>query len=288
MQISTELLESASVVRKANAALATAQQAVREDKARRKISRWARLVDWLFNTRVEVQLAEAHGRLSRAKSNGNQAARQWMVEAAKHELAGNPSDSQCHAEQANRVSSTHKRCQKLGHWFQLADSAHSFLESAADACRSASSMEFLDLVTKNKGIDMLSSWETDSAARSIRSANDAVRALAAALPKRSASSDIDQPSDLLDLMVDLTFEPAFDILSWFNMSKLNDAERDCRRVAEQVAPLKEQLRVAYSEATSKHRTEVQKLTSIEAPYLAKAAARVPDLIRCSPPNSFED
>ena len=87
MQISTELLESASVVHKANAALATAQQAVREDKARRKSSRWSRLVDWLFNTRVEVQLAEAHARLSRAKSNGNQAARQWMIEAAKHELA---------------------------------------------------------------------------------------------------------------------------------------------------------------------------------------------------------
>jgi len=287
VQISTELLESASVVHKANAALATAQQAVREDKARRKSSRWSRLVDWLFNTRVEVQLAEAHARLSRAKSNGNQAARQWMIEAAKHELARNPADSQLHTAQSGRVSSTYERSQKLGHWFQLAEEAYSALQSATSACRSASSMEMLDLLTTNKGIAVASSWETENAARSIRNANQKVQDLSAALPRRSAATEIDQPSDFLDLIVDLAFEPSFDILSWFNMSRLDDAARDCQRVAEQIEPLREKLRSAHSNATITHRSEVQRLRSIEAPYLAQAAVKVPDLIRCSPPNGFD-
>lgn len=287
MEVTKELLESASKVRLANTTLAAAQQAVREDKERRKHSRWARLVDWLFNTRVEVQWAKAHAALAATKSTGHQAARAWMVAAAKKELAGHTVDGQHHAEQSQRVSRASKRSKQIGHWFDLADAAYDSLQSAASACSSAAGMELLDLVTTNKGIAAASTWETDNAARSIRSANEAVQLLAAALPKRSATSDIDQPNDMLDLILDLAFAPSFDVLSWFSMSRLNDAERDCRRVAEQIAPLRDKLRVSYSDASAKHRAEVERLRSIEAPYLAQAASRVPELIRCAPPASFE-
>lgn len=244
-------------------------------------------MDWLFDTSVEVRFAEAGNALNLAHQSGLAVAQRWIVSAAKDELAQNPVDHQKHSEQLARVSRAFKRSQQTGHWHALAEDAYRKLQAAASDCSSASSTEFLDLLSKNKGISILSTISTDSAASSIRSANQAVRALEAALPKRAVESNIAQPSDMLDLIVDLTFEPAFDILSWFTMSKLNDAEQECRRVANVLAPLRTRLQAIHAAAASKHSTEALHLKSIEAPYLANATQQVPASIKCPVPQGFE-
>ncbi|NVL48672.1 hypothetical protein F2S72_01520 [Pseudomonas syringae pv. actinidiae] len=287
MHLTGELNNSVLTIRNARIALAAAERAVQEDKQRRSYSRWARLVDWLFNTKVEARFSDAQAELSEATGAGDKIATRWIIETAKADLSLSPGDSQRHAEQTVRLSKADKRKQKVGHWYGLADSAHCMLLAAASNCDSASNMEMLDLVTSNKGISLLSSLETSDAADSIRVANEAVRSLADALPQRAGADDIDQPTDLMDLILDLSIDPPLDFLSWFNLTKLDDAAAECRRVAEQIAPLRAKLHSTLADVTSKCRAELQMLRDVEAPYLIHATSMVPDLIKCPVPQGFD-
>nr|WP_192963296.1 hypothetical protein [Pseudomonas fluorescens]CEK42094.1 hypothetical protein PQBR57_0141 [Pseudomonas fluorescens SBW25] len=287
MHYSPDLLAAVSKVRKATEALEAARRAVEDDKIGRRTSRWARLMDWLFDTTVEVRLGEAGNAFDLAHQSAIAVAQRWIVTAAKVELADNPVDHQRHSEQMTRVFSAFKRSKQTGEWLALAEDAYDKLQTAASDCSSASSTELLDLVTHSKGISILSAISNDSAASSIRRANIAVTVLEASLTRRTTASDIELPSDMLDLIVDLTFEPAFDILSWLSMGKLHEAERECQRVASAIAPLRTRLRASHATALSKHNAEWLHLKSIEAPYLVKASQQVPPSLMCEVPQGFD-
>lgn len=286
MQTSNELQSWVKTVADAASSLADAEMATRQDKARRQHSFFSRLYDWLFPTQAERQEASAASILASAKAKGQQAASDWIRATALHCLNENGADSSRRTAQLSRIDDLRRRHGQVGAWLKLSQDAMCKLSTAASDCQSASSTELIDLVTTNKTISLLSSLETSSAADSVRSANASVRTLSEALPKRGSASVVDEPSDFLDLAVDIAFEPSFDVLSWLNMGRLDDAAHECRRLSEQLSPNHERLERLAKESQAQLDDAIRVLSTIELPYLTAAAEHVPALIKCAAPTSI--
>lgn len=286
MHTSHELHRWVKTVSDAATALADAQMATHQDKARRQHSLLARLYDWVFPTRAERQEASAASILEAAKAKGQRAASDWIRSTALHCLNENGADSCRRTALLSRIGDLRQRQGQAAAWLELSQDAIRKLSAAASDCESASSTELIDLVTTNKTISLLSSLETSSAADSVRSANAAVRALSKALPKRGSASEVEEPSDFLDLAIDIAIEPSFDVLSWLNMGKLDEAANECRRLAEQLSPNHERLELLGKESQARLDDAICVLSTIELPYLTAAAEHVPALIKCAVPTSI--
>ncbi len=100
-----------------------------------------------------------------------------------------------------------------GRRLKLAENARELLKTAKDECNSASTTEFLDMVTTSKAISILSAIDTSSASSSLKRAMGALKRLADEMPARQSPIDSNLPDDTLDLFVDLTINPVIDILS---------------------------------------------------------------------------
>jgi len=287
LHTSLELHYWAAKINAAGIDLIHAQQATLDDKALRQYSVWARLYDWLFPTQAEKQEATASDLLALTKWQAQQAAFAWIKSSAERNLSLHRADCQRHADQLVRVGRSRKRLEDVKNWYSLSEVAIDKLSRAAADCESASTTELLDLVSTSKAISALSSLEASSAANSVRMANAAVRALAEALPKRTAAYDVAVPDDMLDLVADLVFAPSFDVLSWLNMDKLDDAARECRQLADKLAPTHDRIKSAVEAANARLGGDINALKAIEKPYLTAAAALVPSIIQCKTPETIE-
>ena len=270
MQEAVDLHELAAKVRAAQRHVETARTAVATDKQERAGSLRARLVDALTTTQPEAALADAEAGLAAATKKGKEAARAWIIGTARQSLAQKNAESAQHQEQAQKLERVKSRAAQVRRWLKLAREADSHLSAARSACSSASTTELLDFVSTNKAVSALSYMDTSSAADAVKSAGRAVQALAEALPKRAEHAEICEPDDLLDLVVDLAFDPGFDVLSLFNMSRLDDAARQCGQAANKLRPLLERLRKLADDAQAKADQERAALRGIKAPYLRDA------------------
>lgn len=286
MQHATDIHELAAQVQAAQRHADTARRVVEADKQGRAGSLMARLVDALTTTQPEAVLNDAEARLAAATDKGKKAAHAWIIATAGQRLADQPTDAGRHREQTQRLERVLSRARQVQQWLELAQAADSQLSVAHRACESASTTELLDLVSKNKAISALSYMDTSSASDAVKRAGRAVKELAEALPKRAEQAEIEQPDDLLDLVVDLAFDPGFDVLSWLNMGRLDDAAHQCRQAAEKLRPLLNRLHKLAGEAQARAEQERATLRSIEAPYLEAAAAEVPDVLRVPTPAGF--
>lgn len=286
MQKATDLHELAAQVQAAQRRVETARNILARDKQARASSLMARLVDALTTTQSETVLNDAEARLAAAMKKGRTAACVWIIDTARQRLAEKPAEAGRYQEQARKLERVQRRAGQMRRWLELAREADRRLSAARSACESASTTELLDFVSTNKVISALSYMDTSSAADAIRNAGRAVQALAEALPKRAGQAEIDQPDDLLDLLVDLAFDPGFDVLSLFNMGRLDDAARQCGKAADKLRPLLERLRQLVDDAQAKVEQERAALRDIEAPYLEAAAAQVPDILRMPTPASL--
>ena len=113
----------------------------------------------------------------------------------------------------------------------------------------------------------------------VRAAENALRDLAAALPKRSAVPDIDVPDDFFDLAVDFILEPGLDVLSWFNLFSYEQAMNQCRDALDRLQPLIKQLHSLTVQALEKQAEEQAALDRIEDPFRAAAASRMPAVLQ---------
>lgn len=283
MQVSTELLGWADRIRAAAQNLEEAKRSMEEDKQRRQNSLWARFVDLLTTTPAEKAVEHERSQLTAAMTSAGRAAEKWICAEARSSLQRSPADAQRHRAQVQRTVNAQERLNRVQPLLSLAETAHDKLDLARRDCESASNVEMLDLVTTNKAVSVWSSMETSSAADSIESARSAVRALANALPKRSEAVSIEAPDDMLDLFVDIVFQPAIDVLSWFNMGRLDDAARQCRNAAEKLSPLLSQLKTLRAKTAARLTAENDALRALEVPYLQAAAALVPGEIRFNVP-----
>ncbi|MFT0701324.1 hypothetical protein [Citrobacter meridianamericanus] len=275
MHSTTAIQEWADKIAAASRNLDTARQALQRDKQQRETSLRAKFVDWLTTTPAEQAVEDARVQLAQVQGEARKFAEQWIVIKARAQLLASPADAQRHSAQLRRAETARNRQNRVRPLLRLAETARHRLDEAADACGSASNVELLDLVTTNKAVSLMSSVSTSSAGDAVRRAGEALKALSDALPKRSEATALDVPGDLLDLVVDLTFAPAIDLLSWFNMGRLNDAERQCREARRKLAPLLERLRKLDDDTAARVAAEAEALRAIETPHLQAVAALVP-------------
>ncbi|EMP3151670.1 hypothetical protein WDX82_005127 [Salmonella enterica] len=283
MQITQEIQTWADLIATATGDLSRAQQALRDDKNRRQSSLRGRFVDWLTSTPAEKDVEDKTERLAAISANASKAAQQWIVNEARAGLQSSAEDMRRHTEQGQRIENARKRQERAGRLLDLAQTADEKLAEARSDCESASTTELLDLVSTNKALSVLSTFETSDAADSVKEAAAALKALSEALPKRSAAAEFDMPDDFLDLVVDLAIAPVFDILSFFNMQRLDKAASQCREASEKLAPLLARLQKLHHETLLRVSAEEAALRVIEAPYLQAAAALVPPTIRVQVP-----
>lgn len=287
MELSPELHAWSEKLHAASLALSEAQQEVRVDKDARNPSLWARVVDYLFQTKAEKSEERAAAELAHVQAQARAFAGRWIVATAKASLANDEGDHSRYLAQRERVATASKRHNQIDKWRGLAQEAHSLLISAADDCSSASTTEMIDLFSSNKAISVISSISTSSAADSVRRATRALQALSEALPKRANSESIAEPDDFLDLLVDLAIAPPLDIFSWINMGKLDDAAVQCRKAAEKVEVTLNKLNDSVSRAAAQRQDEQQQLSQIAAPHIQAAAKQVPSSFGVKAPASIE-
>lgn len=269
------LNELAKAVAETKRQVEVARNAVEIDKQKRASSLWARLADAFTTTNAEGELVRAENHHEDALARGKQAARQWIITTASQSLTESKEDAERHKAQIQALARAQARFERVHNLLVLAQDAGRQLAAARYACSAASSMELMDFASTNKCISALSHTETSGAAYKVKSANKAVRALAEELPKQTAQVDIDLPNDLLDFFLDMTIDPGFDLLSLVNMGKLNNAERQCAKMADKLKPLLEQLGDLDFDIQKKVDDERVALRQIERPYLEAATAQVP-------------
>ncbi|MGY4831829.1 hypothetical protein ACVNIS_24865 (plasmid) [Sphaerotilaceae bacterium SBD11-9] len=274
-----QLQTLAAKVQTAQRRVDKARNAVALDKQARASSFLARLKDLFTTTEPEARLHDAEKRLTGILAEGQAAALKWVLETAKGRLMLSSTDSKRHAELRQQSDRETARLAQVTGWLSLARSATDNLVHARDKCRSASSTELLDLVSTSKVLAAASSMETSSAAQAVEDAAKAVGALIRSLPKRAESQAIELPDDLLDLIVDLAFAPSLDLLSLFNMCKLDDAARKCQESIDKLQPLL--ARLSNLSRAAQARVDQRKLAvqRIEVPYIEAAAAVVPNVLK---------
>lgn len=278
------LHELANEVQEAQRQIDAARRSVEEDKRRRSASLLARIADFFTTTQPESVLDYWKAQHAASKEKGRNAAREWIIAAAGQRLAEQPSDVVRHQDQRRRIDHAVDRATRVNRWLGLAETANRDLWAAHRACKSASTTELLDMMTSSKAVAALSSVDTWSAADAVKRARQALANLVRSLPKQAEPADVPQPEDMMDLVVDLVFDPGFDVLSWFNMGQLDDSARKCEQAATRLQPLLRRLRTLSEDVEAKVSQEKKTLREIQAPYLEAAAAEVPEPLRVKIPD----
>ncbi|MEK8034216.1 hypothetical protein AACH06_25600 [Ideonella sp. DXS29W] len=279
MEDSAGLLALADEVVNARQAIAAAEAAVAKDKLARAQSLMARLADAFTTTAPEAELDAAKARLDAATAKGTSAARNWILESARQSMASTPATAQLHQGCLERVSQSQGRYNQVRNWLDLAQHASNQLEKAQRACESASTTEFLDLLSKSRTVSVLSSLDTSDAADAIKRAHRALQDLSRALPRRTEQGDIGVPDDTLDLVVDFVFDPGLDLLSWLNMDQLDSSAEQCRQARQRLQPLLARLGEVAEAARLKHSHDLAQAQALERPFLEAALALVPEALR---------
>ncbi len=242
----------------------------------------SRIYEWFSSpktTSAQIALRDAEAKLTVAKVSAYRASQQWVRLSADYRLANNAIDTQeCQRLQAS-LENTKKRKEKVLRLKELAGTTHRcFIKALADS-KSASDMEFIDLVSTNTGISFLSTMETEDAASSLRQAMKSLRDLTEAMPKRASHQDIEIPDDWLDMAFDLGFAPFFDFLSWNNMEKLDTAASKCEQVIEEIEPLLNKLDKIIQCLSANIDNDTAAIKAIEKPHIEAAIADLPLKLR---------
>jgi len=168
----------------------------------------------------------------------------------------------------------------------LVDEAHRKLVDADRACSNAATTEGFDMMTTSHAVSLMSSAETSRAGHAIQEAKRALQRLSEAVPIKTGFMALIQPDDFFDLVVDFAVSPAFDFLSFSNMTQLQRASEECREAAKELDPLREQVRKALAQSETVYQAAASSLFDIEKPYLEDAAALVPREIAMTLPKGL--
>jgi hypothetical protein len=134
-----------------------------------------------------------------------------------------------------------------------ADELLEAIDHALGEVDDAQGTETLDLVSKDKGISILSHLENDEANEAIGEVKDAAQRFRAALEsynggikeKLSQETGVERINDDIDLVLDLVGD-GFDFMSLFTLSQLNDAEEALNEFRGKCAGLISEVNTRYS------------------------------------------
>ncbi|EBX6017808.1 hypothetical protein EVG59_07025 [Salmonella enterica subsp. enterica serovar Dortmund] len=282
MNSNSVLQKWANKIAAASHALEVAEQVLKQDKAQRQSSMRGLFVDWLTTTPAERGVEDKRYILERLTKEGREAASQWVLNTTRTLLRESP-DAIRYEEHQRRLHTGREWANRFQNLLILAESAQYQLQNAESACSSASTVELLDLLSKNKGISVWSHIEASNAKTAIEDAATAIKKLSEAMPGSMPVTGLDKPDDLLDLFVDLTISPTLDVLSWFNMETLTNIKNQCHHAMNNLYLLLSQLNKSKAEVRNYLDAEERVLRAIETPYLDAAMAQVPVVIRCPMP-----
>ena len=280
----SELVQHDIAILRHSAELQRARANLESDKAARKGSLLASLVDALSRTVPEEAHAVAQARLQSATAAAKPAVVSWVVARAQQSLRQSSRDSEIYDSHERRRASTLEQLTEVRRLSELARTAYSRLSDAQSACSSASSTEVLDAFTDSKMVSMMSSAATSSASSAIKAAQSAVQAI----QKANLRSPIDQPSDMLDTILDFALPGAIDFTSFLNASRLDRCEEQCVEAKRKIRPIKEAYasRVAQLEA-DKVQAEAD-MRRIEVRHITATTAAQPETLLPLAPASFHD
>jgi hypothetical protein len=237
-----------------------------------------RIKDWFFEpkpTLAQIAVRDAEAGWVVEKTAARKAAEDWVKFSVGYWLARNAVDTEKHQSLKKSLENTQKRERKVRRLRELVVTANSRFIAAKRDCESASSMEMLDLMSNNKGISLLSTLQTSDASSSISSARRALRELMDVMPKRVGKQEIENPDDWLDLAFDLSFDPIFDVFSWINMGKLDDAAKQCEKAINSLSALLKKLDGTIRGLKIKIDNDTAAMKAIEKPYIDAALAELP-------------
>lgn len=275
-----------ALIAEAQADLQAAQVRRRDAERRRANSLPGRLFGWLPATRKPRPLGPEVARLQDVRENAARAAEKWVVATAGLALARSLMDVERHADQALRRDNALMRLQQVRRFMNLVDEAHRKLVDADRACSNAATTEGFDMMTTSHAVSLMSSAETSRAGHAIQEVKRALQRLSEAVPTKTGFMALIQPDDFFDLVVDFAVSPAFDFLSFSNMTQLQRASEECREAAKELDPLREQVRKALAQSETVYQAAASSLFDIEKPYLEDAAALVPREIAMTLPKGL--
>lgn len=245
---------------------------------------WARLKDWVSDTPSELAIAETTQALEQSCKEARRTTVTWLDGQQEAWLASSGMEQ----PRALKTSLDHRqaRLDKFSNLHSLSRQALSALDTAAERCSSASTMETIDMISSNKGLSLLSTIETGEASDDVETAKRAVTRLQKALKRTEQDPELmDVGSDLPDLAIDMMFDVGLDVLSFFNMLALDESEQSCRDAYDKLKPLHErleQLKTTASSATDRARTDFE---SVRRPMLEQWLQQVPQpLVALLPPS----
>lgn len=165
------------------------------------------------------------------------------------------------------------------------DDAAQKLRSAIKEADEASDMELMDMAANNKGISLLSYFETDEAKEAISAAGESIKALNGKL-RDAQKQDVQLAKDLgfgntLDLFVDMAggFMGAF--TSYLNMQKLDDAIEKMTGIQDTVGKMQAEvgaglraIQTAAIKSAAADNAKIAPLVESMTPYLPEDTAGV--------------
>lgn len=256
------------------------------DKAGRrgKGKLWARVVDFFCDTLAEETLSAAERHYQFVREDVRRSMTDWLLLRSEALLGSDTSARQQLSQLRRRQVELNNRVQIVEKLENAGAKALNDLDKAISACNSASNMEFFDLLSKNKGISLLSSLETSEASNAIRQARLSVEAFAKLAPKRGLASDLSVVDDTVDLVVDLAIDLPFDILSWFNMDALDTAENRCKQIRDSLKKSLKPVHDALHTTRHAHSLASQRIAELLQPYRKQAYQELPEMLRPLSPN----
>lgn len=281
-----DLLNWVALIAEAEADLQAAQVRRRDAERRRANSLPGRLFGWLPATRKPRPLGPEVARLQDIRESAARAATKWVEATAGTALARSLLDAERHADRAYRRDIALVELQRVRGFMHLVDEAHRKLVEAERTSSNAATTEGFDLMTTSRAVSLMSSAETSRAGHAIQEAKQAIQALSNGVPTKMGVMELTLHEDLFDLVVDFAVSPAFDFLSFSNMTQLQRASEQCREAAKELDPLRDQVRKALAQSETVYQAAASSLFDIEKPYLEDAAALVPREIAMTLPKGL--
>jgi hypothetical protein len=241
---------------------------------RRAMGIRARLLDSFVTTSAEVDAGAAHGRLEATLRHLRATTPTWYavrVEALIDEDGYARRAVDATAEALEPLALNEDEARRV---HQMAIDAMNALNTAVESLSSAQFTETLDAVTDNKAISVMSSMQNSSAASDVENAREAVMRLEQAA-RVAVDARLAMPGDTFDLIIDLGTDPAFDFMSFYNLSRLSDAENRCRTAFSRVEAVEPSLRAVLEDAIEEARPFRERLAELREPFETTAFEELP-------------
>ena len=243
------------------------------DADRKRMSWFDRFRDSFVTTTEEERIAEQHGRRAGALAHLERIVRPWYdgrVETLVDGDGARPDVETLKRDLAPLAAAE----DTARHVHELSIDAMNALNTAISSLDTAQTYETLDAVSSNKGIALVSSMQNSSASTDVQNANVAIARLSEA-SRQAIDSDLAVHDDTFDLILDMAVDSAFDFMSFYNVSRLRDAEARCRAAWDRVASIEPALRTALETAIATAQPARNRLDARLQPYREAALHELP-------------